>query len=114
MSKTQLQRFGIALAILIFNLIAFFGGLIAIVYGIFKDEWIITILPAAIALIAIILQPWSLLLFLLPPITQPLHPFITTATPGFSFNDTGTEGVHIFLIWNSDSQRVNLLLRSNF
>lgn len=74
------------------NILVSVCGAIALLVYIFKEDVIMAAVPAIIAVIGILLQPWSLLFLLLPGVFQFLSPFLTTAVTVFVYSWLDRQG----------------------
>jgi hypothetical protein len=86
MNKSLRQQLVTIIIVLVLNILLSFCGAIALVIYILRDDPIMAAIPALVAIAGVILQPWSLLFLLLPPVTWSLSPFVTTAITIFVYN----------------------------
>ncbi|PSB03563.1 hypothetical protein [Merismopedia glauca] len=92
MTKILRQRLFSIVIVLALNILVSVCGAIAFTIYIFRDDPIMAAVPALIAAMGIIFQPWSLLFLLLPPVTWALSPFLTTAITIFVYNWLDRQG----------------------
>jgi hypothetical protein len=86
MNKSLRQQLVTIIIVLVLNILLSFCGAIALAIYIVREDPIMAAIPALVAVAGVILQPWSLLFLLLPPITWSLSPFVTTAITIFVYN----------------------------
>jgi hypothetical protein len=86
------QRLLTIIAILVLNILVSICAGIALVIYVFREDWIMASVPGTVALIGILLQPWSLLFLLLPGFLLSLSPFLTTAVTFYVYSWLDRQG----------------------